>query len=274
MLARERRGALVERERGGDGGRVVRRVQPQDRDAVPVDGVEVGQPAVRRLEPQFDDLRPGEQRAARGHGVAGRRHRDPGARAADDLGEPEDRLLRAERRDDLGRRVEVGAEAAREPAGDRGPQLRQALGLRVARDRLGLDRLGDGAADERRRLLARLARPEVDDPRAAGGRGRLRLVEAHERVGAETGRGRGSAACEALQGLVAADERVDRDLLVAPVRVLRVAGAEVHRVDAGGGELRDRRPGLLGLDGEVARRDEPLHEVVLRGDRAPMARCR
>ena len=45
----------------------------------------------------------------------------------------------------------------------------------------------------------------------------------------------------------------------------RVAGAEVDGVDAGGGELGDGRPRLLGLDREVARADQPLGHRV--GDR-------
>jgi hypothetical protein len=93
---------------------------------------------------------------------------------ADDLREAEDRLLGAERRDDLGVGIERRAEAPLDPRGDRRAQRRQPVGLRVGRDRLGLDRLGDGAADERRGLLARLARAEVDDLRAARERRRLR----------------------------------------------------------------------------------------------------
>ena len=53
-----------------------------------------------------------------------------------------------------------------DPAGDRRAQLGQALGRRVGGERL--DRLGERLADEGRRLLARLAHPEVDQVRAGG----------------------------------------------------------------------------------------------------------
>jgi hypothetical protein len=184
-------GALVEGERGGDGRRVVRRVEPEDRDAVPVDRVEVGQPAVPWREAQLGHLGgAGEHRATGRHRVARGGDRDPRARAADDLRQAEDRLLGAERRDDLRVRVEAGAEAALDPPGDDLAQLGQARGLRVAEHGRGLDGLGERAADEGGRLLARLARAEVDHVDAAGERGLLGLVEADERVGRQAGEDR------------------------------------------------------------------------------------
>src|SRR5829696_6867759 len=54
-----------------------------------------------------------------------------------------------------------------------------------------------------------------------------------------------SSATQALQQLVAAHERGDVDLLVAPVRERGVAGPEVHGVDARADELGHRGPGLL-----------------------------
>ena len=56
VLARQRGGALVELGRRRGRRRVVGVVQPQQRDAVPVDGVEVGLPAARGVERELDHL--------------------------------------------------------------------------------------------------------------------------------------------------------------------------------------------------------------------------
>src|SRR5215211_7390688 len=97
----------------------------------------------------------------------------------------EDRLLRAHRRQYLRLWVERRAEAPARPAGDRGAQLRQALGLRVGGERL--DRRRERGADERGRLLARLADAEVDQVGAGGEQPPLRLRQPNERVRLQLG---------------------------------------------------------------------------------------
>jgi hypothetical protein len=186
VLARQRRGPLVERERRGRGRRVVRVVQPQDRRALPdvrAHGVEVGEEAVGGAQRQLDDLLAGEHGPALVDGVGGLRHDDE--LAAEHLGEVEDRLLGAERRDDLRVRVQRRPEAAPHPAGDRSPQLRQPLGQRIRRQRR--HRRGERLADERRRLLARLADAEVDYVDAVGLQPPPRLRQPHERVRPQPG---------------------------------------------------------------------------------------
>ena len=190
VLARQRGGALVELDRRGRGRRVVGVVEPQHADPRPgggVDGVEVGQEAALGRQRQLEQLAPRERGAALVDGVGGRRGGDQ--LAAGDLGEVEDRLLGAERRDDLAVGVERDAEAAPRPAGDRRAQLGQAVGRGVGRERL--DRGGERLADEGRRLLARLAHPEVDEVHAGRREAPLGLGEPHERVRAQAGERRG-----------------------------------------------------------------------------------
>src|SRR5680860_294392 len=74
----------------------------------------------------------------------------------------------------------------------------------------------------------------------------------------------GGSAMEALEQLVAAHERCDLDALVAPVRIGRVPGTEIDRVDALEGQLGDRRPRLLGQDLDAPGLQR-IHERV--GDR-------
>jgi hypothetical protein len=62
-----------------------------------------------------------------------------------------------------------------------------AWGERIGRHRLGVERARQGAANERRRLLARLADAEVDDVHPARGDRLLCLGEAHERVARHPG---------------------------------------------------------------------------------------
>ena len=134
MLARARGELLVERERRDGPGRVVRVARPEERDLVPrVERVEVGQPAARLRERNGDDGAAGEERAALVHGIRGLGDRDELLLAERDLREREDRLLRAERRHELGRGVDGRAEAALDPAGDRGAQLGEPGGARVGR---------------------------------------------------------------------------------------------------------------------------------------------
>jgi hypothetical protein len=73
-------------------------------------------------------------------------------------------------------------EATLRPGRDRLAQLGQAVGGRVGRDRLVLERPRQRAPDEARRLLTRLADAEVDDVDPARGSGALGLGEAQERV--------------------------------------------------------------------------------------------
>ena len=84
---------------------------------------------------QLDDPGAGELRAAHADGIAGLGH-DDGVTAAGevehDLGEREDRLLRAERRDHVRVRIERGSEAAPDPGRDRLAQLGQPDRGRIA----------------------------------------------------------------------------------------------------------------------------------------------
>ncbi len=185
VTAREVGGALEERERRDGAGRVVRVVEPQDRRAVPRVGahaVELGQEVGSR-ERESPHVSSGEPGAALRDGVAGRRHHHEipsGRRIQRRLREGEDRLLAAERGDQVGRRIEGDAEPPIDPADDRLTELRETRRARVRgrRDDRGLQRL----ADERRRLVARVAHAEVDQ-RAPGVHGLLLApVELLERI--------------------------------------------------------------------------------------------
>ena len=85
VLARERREPLEERERGDGAGRVVRRVQPDERRASPDlvgHGVERWEEPVLLEQRKRDDTRAGERGAATGHRIAGLRDDDRVASAA------------------------------------------------------------------------------------------------------------------------------------------------------------------------------------------------
>ena len=212
MLARERRGALVQVERRGRGGRVVRVVQPQDRGARPDvgrDGVEVGQEAVRGAQRQLDHLpcrrtpprarRPGRRAGGRRSG----RRRAPGRGGTRP---PWSRTSGSPR---------CPGPAARRSGGR--PTPRSPRAARAAPRRSGYLDCGSIAshqrlADERRRLLARLADPEVDH-RHAGRRSRARPRSA-ARTGTSAGRparGRASRrerlqhACERTSAAISTD---------------------------------------------------------------------
>jgi hypothetical protein len=92
-----------------------------------------------------------------------------------DLGEAEDRLLRAERRDDLGAGIDTHVKAPVDPPGDRVAQLRQARRARIRGDLV--DRCKERLADERRRQLPRIAHAEVDQVDAASLRLGLPVVQ-------------------------------------------------------------------------------------------------
>ncbi len=166
--------------------RVVRVVQPQDRGAVPgggVDRVQVGQEPVRLGEGQAGDVAAGEPRAPLGDRVARGRHGHevlPSGGIEQRLREMEDRLLRTQRRQDVDVGVEAGAEAPIDPGGDRRTELRETGGARVRRGRP--DRVLQGLADERRRLLPWIAHTEVDDRTSGRQRGGLPAVQLLERV--------------------------------------------------------------------------------------------
>ena len=187
VLTRERGQALVEAERRGGGGGVVRIVDPEDGEPGPglvVDRIEVGQEAL--LLPQRQGQRPGvrEQGAALVDRVAGVGVGDRVARPVrvdDGEREREDRLLAAERRDDLRVGVEPRPKTALRPGRDRLAQLRQPDRGRVAHP--VAQPVDEGLADLRVGRLARIAGAEVDhvDPARLDPAGSL--VEAHERVG-------------------------------------------------------------------------------------------
>src|SRR4051794_13290105 len=71
---------------------------------------------------------------------------------------------------------------------------------------------------------------------------------------------------EDAERLVGARELGRLDLLVGAVGVAGRARAEVDRVEAALGELRDGSPRLLRLDGEAAGRAQPLDERVVERD--------
>ena len=101
-------------------------------------------------------------------------------RVDDRLVDQVDGLLRTVRRQDVHLGIELHAETARAPAGDRGAQRRGARGRRVAASRR--HRVEQPLADACRSLLVRIADGEVDDPYPLGPGRRLGLVEADERV--------------------------------------------------------------------------------------------
>ncbi len=131
-------------------------------------------------------------------------------------------------------------------------QLGQPLRERIAHPLL--DAVDERLADERLDRLARVADAEVDERDALGGEPPLRLLEPHERIGAEVGEDGGEAhpldASEPLERLVRAQQLLGLDLLVAPVREAGRAGAEIDRVDPAAREVGDVRPRLLRLDRE------------------------
>ena len=136
MATSELGGPVEERERCDGTGRVVGVVQPQDRRAVPCfrsDALEIGQEA-GRLQGKPQHLASGEPRAALGDGVAGCGHDDEVSsrrRVEHRLRQREDRLLAAERGDDVGGGVERHAEPPAHPRDDRLAQFREARGTRV-----------------------------------------------------------------------------------------------------------------------------------------------
>jgi hypothetical protein len=126
----------------------------------------------------------GEEGAALVHGVTGLRVRDqilPALAVDDDLREAEDRLLAAERGNDLGLRVERRAEAALGPGGDRLAQLGQPRCGRVAHP--VAEPVDQRLLDLRVRRLARIAGAEVDHLDPARLDAPRRFAQPHERIG-------------------------------------------------------------------------------------------
>ena len=190
-------------ERGGRNStrRVVRVTDPEEGDVVPgVEGVEVREPA-RAFAQRNGHHRPAaEERPALVDGVSGLGNRNRALLAERDLCEGEDRLLRAERRHDLRRRIDRHAETPVDPAGDRGPQLRQAGGAWI-RGHV-LDRCEQRLPDERGSDLTRVAHAEVDRLDSASTNLGPPVVETRERILGEV--------CEDGREMDAHDQTVPR----------------------------------------------------------------
>ena len=193
VLARERRGPLVERERRGRAGRVVRVVEPQDRrprcQVARGDRVEVGQEAGVLAQRQLEHLLAGEQRAALVDRVGGRGHRDAAS--------PPSTCARwkiASLEPSVGSTCVSGSSAAPKrrasPAGDRLAQLGQPVAptgrwraarappTSAARMNAGVSSRGSPMPKSIRSTPSARSR-------------RLGLVEAHERVRLQAGEGGG-----------------------------------------------------------------------------------
>ena len=160
------RGLLEEASGRDRAGRVVRIVDPQDRRAGPDVArypVEIGQEHPVLFERRSHDLATGEARASLGDRIPrGRRDHhvlSPG-RIEDELREREHDLLRPEDREDLRIGIHPGLEPSLDPCRDRVAELRQPGGPWVARH--GFERIDEGVADERRRLLTGVTDAEVD----------------------------------------------------------------------------------------------------------------
>ena len=178
--------ALVEGE-GRHGSRwIVRVVDPEDGDTAPglvVEGVEIREEAALLAQGQLPQVRAREQRSTLLHGIARLRDDDRVLRSVgveDDLGETEDRLLAAEGRDHLAVRIDIDAEAALEPTGNRPAKLREPLGLRIAHALA--QAVDQGLPDRRVGRLARVALAEVDDLDPGLGGLALRTLEPEEGV--------------------------------------------------------------------------------------------
>ena len=189
VLARERRGLLVEGERGRRAGRVVRVVEPQDRRRAPRCRAarrrgRAGSRCSARSGSRSTSL-PANGRAALvdGIGRGGHRHeRRPRAPGRGGRCPPWSRASGA-----LGVRVQRRAEAARDPAGDRRAQLRQ------ARRRSGRGRRARSRRPRRARMNAGVSSRGSPMPKSirsapAASARRARLLQAHERVRREARR--------------------------------------------------------------------------------------
>ena len=170
---------LVELERSDGAGRVVRIVDPHERDVV-VELAEIREKAVLAPQRQRPHRRAREDRAALVDRIRRLAERDDLPADVEHLGEGEDRLLRAVRRHDLRVRVDGDAEAPLEPARGGGAQLRQALRERIRRA-LG-QRVDERLPDHRIGRLVRIALPEVDHVDAGREQTPLLLLEPHERI--------------------------------------------------------------------------------------------
>ena len=107
--------------------------------------------------------------------------------------------------------------------------------------------------------------------RAAG------LLEAHERVGAEPGEHGGETDAHVPKASRTWKDRSSAAISIDSSRRCACAVAPGPKLTAGkpgGGELRDRRPRLLGGDGEVPGLDQLARQRVVDGDRARSPSCR
>ena len=173
---------------------------------------------------------------------------------------------------------------------DRLPELREPGGARVGRD-VGSTASRERLADERRGHLARVAHAEVDRRlvrrrrRCALRGGRApRTGTARPRGVPETGASRdspparGASAAEPqerAQDLVGSARATRLDAFVVAMSVLRVAGTEVHGVDAG--QPRTRPPASTpasAAPSSVPRVAQALHRAGGRRAPDPAGRCR
>ena len=185
VLLRERDEVLVEIEARDIGGRIGG-IADDQRDRL---RDRMDDRALHRLEELRRRLRRHRADHAARHQEAEGMDRVARIGAQDDVARRGDRLrdigkafLRAERRDDLGVRIELHAEAARVIGG-----LRLAQAGNAARGRIAVgSRLAEGLLQllqhMRRRRQVRIAHAEVDDIGAGIPRGRLGLVDLLEHV--------------------------------------------------------------------------------------------
>ena len=186
VLTRQRREALVEGDRRGRRGRVVRVVDPEDGEPRPrlvVDRVEVGQEPLLLAQRQRQRSCVREEGSALVDRVAGVGVSDgiaSSVRVDHREREREDRLLAPQRRDDLRVGIERRTEAPRHPGGDRLAQLREPHGRRVAHP--VAEAVDERLADLRVGRLPRVAHAEVDHVDPARLDPACGLVQPHERI--------------------------------------------------------------------------------------------
>ena len=179
LALRRLRELVVELARRDRAGRVVRVVDPDERDVV-VELREIRQEAVLAAQRQRLHPSSGEERAALVHRVRRLAERHHAPAGSEHLGEREDRLLRAVGRHDLRVGVDRDAEAPLEPAGRRLAQLGQALREGIRRP--FRQRLDERLPDQRVGRLVRIALAEVDHVHAGRQKPPPLLLEPRERV--------------------------------------------------------------------------------------------
>ena len=267
MLARPAGELLVERERRGRAGRVVRVARPEDRRARPSGRTRRDRAASRapRAAAPSRTLGAGEERAALVHRVGGLRNRDErAARRA-----PPARTRRSPPSSRASARSRPPGRPRRRTAARSTP--RPPRGTRAARPRAGTTTPRGCPATSASRMNAGVGsrgsptpKSITSIPRAA--RLGAPVVEPGERVLLELREERRELASadaparKRLERVVGPLELGDLDPLVGRVGVARRAGAEVERVEPARGEVGDVRPGLLRLDREPAGLAQPLDE--------------